>query len=42
MLLFLYNIIVYIAKLSLPVFFSDIEVVGRSNVPQTGPIIIIG
>lgn len=37
-----YDILYFICKLSFPIFFSDVAVVGRSNVPPVGPCIIIG
>lgn len=38
----IYDFLYLICKLSLPVFFSDLVVIGKSNIPLKGPCIIIG
>jgi len=42
MFLLLYRFVELLAKLSLPLFFSDIVVSGRTNIPPVGPVILIG
>lgn len=38
----LYDFIVFLAQLSVPMFFSDVFVIGKKNIPKTGAIMIVG
>jgi 1-acyl-sn-glycerol-3-phosphate acyltransferase len=42
MILLLYKLVEFLVRLSLPLFFSDIVVLGRSFIPSKGPVILIG
>jgi 1-acyl-sn-glycerol-3-phosphate acyltransferase len=41
MILLFYRFIEFLVRLGLPMYFSDIVVVGKDNIPQTGPMVMI-